>query len=63
MIELNDDSYTDKEFCKMFKVDRATSARWREQGIVGYCKLPNGQIRYKREHIQELWNKTEKKAA
>ena len=63
MIELTDDSYTDKEFCKMFKIDRATSLRWREQGIVGYVKLPNGQVRFKREHIEELWAKYERKAA
>lgn len=36
------------------KIDRATSARWRDQGIVGYIKLPNGQIRYKQSHIEAL---------
>ena len=63
MIELVDDSYTDKEFCRMFKIDRATALRWREQGIVAYHKMPNGQIRYRREAVQELWDKTEHKAA
>jgi hypothetical protein len=63
MIELVDDSYTDKEFCAMFKIDRATSLRWREQKIVGYLKLPNGQIRYLREHIEELRKRHEQKAA
>ncbi len=47
-------TFTDKEFCGSFKIDRATSARWREQGIVGYLKLPNGQIRYLQRHIDDL---------
>jgi predicted site-specific integrase-resolvase len=62
-LQFPDESYTDEEFCRIFKIDRATSARWRKQKIVGYCKLPNGQIRYKREHVQELWDRTETRAA
>jgi hypothetical protein len=46
--------YTDKEFCRAFKINRSTSAEWREQGIVGYLKLPNGQIRYSQSHIDAL---------
>ena len=46
--------YTDKEFCAAFKINRSTSAEWREQGIVGYLKLPNGQIRYSQSHIDAL---------
>lgn len=49
-----EETFTDKEFCAAMKVDRATSARWREQGIVGFLKLPNGQIRYLRRHIDDL---------
>lgn len=49
-----EETFTDKEFCKQWKIDRATSLRWREQGIVGYMKLPNGQIRYLQSHIDEL---------
>ncbi len=49
-----EETFTDKEFCGSFKIDRATSARWREQGIVGFLKLPNGQIRYLHRHIEEL---------
>jgi hypothetical protein len=49
-----EEHFTDKEFCEKMKIDRATSARWREQGIVGYLKLPNGQIRYKQAHIDAL---------
>lgn len=49
-----EETFTDKEFCAHWKIDRATSLRWREQGIVGYIKLPNGQIRYKKSHIEEL---------
>lgn len=46
--------WTDREFCDHWRIDRATSLRWREQGIVGYIKLPNGQIRYRQSHIDEL---------
>jgi len=46
--------YTDKEFCAAFKINRSTSAEWREQGIVGYLKLPNGQIRYSQSHVDAL---------
>lgn len=46
--------YTDKEFCAAFKINRSTAAEWREQGIVGYLKLPNGQIRYAQSHIDAL---------
>lgn len=46
--------YTDKEFCAAFKINRSTSAEWREKGIVGYLKLPNGQIRYSQSHIDAL---------
>lgn len=55
-------TFTDKEFCAAFKVDRATSARWREQGIVGFLKLPNGQIRYYQRHIDALQESIEKSA-
>jgi hypothetical protein len=55
-----EETFTDKEFCKQFKVDRATSARWRQDGVVGYVKLPNGQIRYRQRHIDELWERFEK---
>lgn len=47
-------TFTDKEFCKAFHVDRATSLRWRELGIVGYIKLPNGGIRYGESDIATL---------
>jgi hypothetical protein len=46
--------YTDKEFCTAFKINRSTSAEWREKGIVGYLKLPNGQIRYAQSHVDAL---------
>jgi hypothetical protein len=49
-----EETFTDKEFCKNWKIDRATSARWREEGIIGFIKLPNGQIRYLQSHIDEL---------
>lgn len=49
-----EETFTDKEFCLKWKIDRATSLRWREQGIVGYIKLPNGQIRYLQSHIDAL---------
>jgi predicted site-specific integrase-resolvase len=48
-----EETFTDKEFCEALKVDRATSLRWRNQGLVGFIKLPNGQIRYLRRHIEE----------
>lgn len=49
-----EETFTDKEFCLKWKIDRATSLRWREEGIVGFIKLPNGQIRYLQSHIDEL---------
>lgn len=52
--------YTDREFCAAFKINRSTAAEWRELGIVGYLKLPNGQIRYSQSHIDAL-NRFEKK--
>lgn len=55
-----EETLTDKEFCKTFKIDRATSLRWREQGIVGFVKLPNGQVRYRQKHIDQLWANFEK---
>lgn len=55
-------TYTDKEFCKIFKIGRTASANWRESGIVGYIKLPNGQIRYRQKHVDELVAKFEKSA-
>lgn len=33
-----EETYTDKEFCKIFKIGRTASANWRESGIVGYIK-------------------------
>lgn len=58
-----EETFTDKEFCQRWKIDRATSARWREQGIVGYLKLPNGQIRYLQKHIDDLKGHFERLAA
>lgn len=55
-----EETITDKEFCRMFRIDRATSLRWREQRIVGYAKLPNGQVRYRQKHIDQLWANFEK---
>lgn len=49
-----EETFTDREFCKMWKIDRATSLRWRDDGIVGFIKLPNGSIRYLQSHIDEL---------
>lgn len=54
-----EETFTDKEFCEKLKIDRTTSLRWREQGIVGYLKLPNGQIRYLQRHIDALYGGTE----
>lgn len=55
-----EETLTDKEFCRTFKIDRATSLRWREQGIVSYVKLPNGNVRYRQKHIETLWANFEK---
>lgn len=57
-----EETFTDKEFCKQWKIDRATSLRWREDGIVGYIKLPNGQIRYLQSHIDQLRGRFERAA-
>jgi len=58
-----EETFTDKEFCEKLKIDRTTSLRWREQGMVGYLKLPNGQIRYLQRHIDALYGGSEKLAA
>lgn len=55
-----EETLTDKDFCQTFKIDRATSLRWRDLGIVGYVKLPNGAIRYRQKHIDQLWANFEK---
>ena len=55
-----EETFTDQEFCKALKIDRSTSARWREQKLVGYIKMPNGTIRYKFSHIQEFIERYEK---
>lgn len=57
-----EETFTDKEFCERMKIDRTTSLRWREARIVGYIKLPNGQIRYRQRHIDELLDRFEKLA-
>lgn len=49
-----EETYTDKEFCQKLKIDRATSLRWRELGIVGHWKMPNGGIRYSQSDIDQL---------
>jgi predicted site-specific integrase-resolvase len=58
-----EETFTDKEFCKMWKIDRTTSLRWRDDGIVAFIKLPNGQIRYLQSHIDELRSRFERSAA
>lgn len=57
-----EETFTDKEFCQKWKIDRATSLRWRDEGIVGFIKLPNGQIRYLQRHIDELRARFERSA-
>lgn len=55
-----EETLTDRQFCETFQIDRATSLRWRELGIVSYVKLPNGGIRYRQKHIEALWANFEK---
>lgn len=55
-----EETYTDKEFCRMFKIGRTASANWREDGIVSFIKLPNGQIRYRQKHVDELMQNFER---
>jgi hypothetical protein len=57
-----EETFTDKEFCQQFKIDRATSFRWRDDGIVSYLTLPYGQIRYRQRDIDALWEKFGKSA-
>jgi len=57
-----EETFTDKEFCAKFKIDRATSFRWRDDGIISYLKLPNGQIRYRQRDIDALWERFGKSA-
>jgi hypothetical protein len=58
-----EETFTDKEVCAKLKIDRATSLRWREQGIIKFLKLPNGQVRYFQSHLDEFWQQAEKLAA
>lgn len=51
---------TDQQFCEIFQIDRSTSLSWRSLGIVGYVKFPNGQVRYRQKHIDELFANFEK---
>lgn len=55
-----DQHYTDQEFCAAFKINRWISASWQELGILGYLKLPNGQIRYSQKHIDALTKQCER---
>lgn len=65
MSETEDNLLTDKEFCDKLRIDRSTSLRWRQKGMVGYIKLPNGDIRYYERDLREMLekNRTEKKVA
>lgn len=51
---------TDREFCDLFRISRDTSLNWRDLGIVGYVKFPNGQIRYRQKHVDQLFTNFEK---
>ena len=46
--------FTEKQFCQMFQIDRATALRWRNAGIICHIKTPTGQIRYRQSDIEEL---------
>lgn len=52
--------YTEKEFCEMYGIDRATAFRWRKAKIIRYIQLPTGQIRYLQSHIDEMERRNEK---
>lgn len=58
-----EETFTDKEVCAKLKIDRATSLRWRERGILRFLKLPNGQVRYTQAQIDEFWKRAEQLAA
>lgn len=65
MAALEGDLLTDKEFCEKLKIDRSTSLRWRQKRMVGYTKLPNGDIRYYQRDLVDMLekNRKEKKVA
>jgi hypothetical protein len=47
--------YTDDELCEMWGVSKRTTARWREQQLIGYLRAPGSQtIRYSRQHVAEF---------
>lgn len=52
--------YTEKQFCEMYQIDRATAHRWRKSGIIRFIKLPTGQIRYLQSHIDEMERRNQK---
>lgn len=62
---LEQELITDKEFCDKLKIDRSTSLRWRKKRMVGFVKLPNGDIRYYESDLREMLekNRKEKKVA
>lgn len=49
-----EEMYTEQEVCQAIRIGRSTMARWREQGLITYIKLPNGQIRYLASHVRAL---------
>lgn len=57
MSALEETLLTDKEFCDKLRIDRATSLRWRDDGRVGFIKLPNGQIRYYASEVEAMLQK------
>ncbi len=54
--------YTDKEFCELMGVHPHTSARWRDQRLIGFIRTPTGKIRYLQRHIEEFEHRNERKA-
>lgn len=55
--------YSDREFCKMYGIDRKTAHRWRKQRLIAYIKTPTGKIRYLQRHVDAFEQRNEKKAS
>jgi excisionase family DNA binding protein len=46
---------TDDEVAERFSVSRRTTARWREQGLIGFLRLPGGQkVLYLAQHVVDF---------
>jgi excisionase family DNA binding protein len=55
---------TDRELAAAFGVSRRTTARWRDDGTIGFIKLPGGKkVLYLFSHVWDFQQRFEQPAA